>query len=87
MTQAPVEGPIAVTLPDGTIVGEFLGPGVECAQLRLPTGEQISIEGQDFTAIAPGTLLRLTGDFARMSRCMQGRAFVVQTMTPEPPAP
>jgi hypothetical protein len=76
-----------VDLSDGAIMGEFLGRGVECAQLRLHTGEQISIEGQDFSAVTPGTVLRLTGDFVRMSRCMQGRAFVVSTMETESPAP
>jgi hypothetical protein len=76
---------VTLDMPGRIIAGEYLGRGVECAQMRLPTGEEISIEGQDFSEIALGTRLRLTGEFARMSRCMQGRAFVAASFKADDP--
>jgi hypothetical protein len=86
MTPAPEQAAETAPLPPGTFRGELLGRGVECMQLRLDSGEQISLEGQDFQAIPAGTVLRLTGDFARMSRCMQGRALIVRSFATEQPA-
>lgn len=62
------------------ISGVFLGPGVECPQLRLPDGEQISLQGGDFAAYRQGDALRLGGRFVMMSTCMQGRAFAVSAI-------
>jgi len=76
----PIDIPITVEtdmLQDEHIAGEIIGPGVTCLQFRMDTGEQISLEGSGVRGLAPGTLLHLTGKFARASRCMQGRAFIV----------
>ncbi|SEO23404.1 hypothetical protein SAMN04488103_1164 [Gemmobacter aquatilis] len=59
------------------ISGFYLGRGVECPQLRLHDGEQISLEGGDFSTVVPGDLVTLTGNFIMVSTCMQGRAFLV----------
>lgn len=64
------------------IAGKIIGPGVTCLQFRMKTGEQISLEGAGLRKIVPGTLLHLTGKFARASRYMQGRAF---SLRPPPP--
>ncbi len=68
---------------DEIIAGEFLGPGVTCPQLRLNSGEQISLSGGDFRQTAQGTRLKLGGSFVRMSQCMQGCSFVVTAFEPE----
>lgn len=57
------------------IEGEFLGQGVSCMQLRMTSGEQVSLRGQDFSGFAIGAPLRLTGSFVMNSPCMQGRTF------------
>lgn len=60
-----------------TIRGVLLGPGVECMQFRLDDGEQISLTGPVPEA-APGTALTLTGRWAMVSYCMQGRTFSIE---------
>ena len=59
-----------------TITGILVGQGVECAQFRLETGEQISLSGA-VPEGAIGTLFSLEGRWAMMSSCMQGREFPV----------
>ena len=59
------------------IDGEVIGPGVECLQFRMASGEQISLRGSAISQISIGTPVRLTGGFVRMSTCMQGRTFLV----------
>jgi hypothetical protein len=59
------------------IDGEVIGPGVECLQFRMVSGEQISLKGSAISQMSIGTPARLTGVFVRMSTCMQGRTFVV----------
>ncbi len=63
------------------ITASFVGPGVECPQAMLPDGEQISLEGLALPELVVGQELRLSGQFQRASRCMQGRAFRVETLT------
>jgi len=66
------------------IDGEVIGAGVLCPQFRLLTGETISLESLPpaAPALTPGLRLRLSGQFARASRCQQGRAFLVQDIAP-----
>jgi len=59
-----------------TIRGVLLGPGVECVQFRLDDGEQISLTGA-VPEVVPGTALTLTGRWAMVSYCMQGRTFSI----------
>ncbi len=59
-----------------TITGVFLGPGVECPQFRLEDGEQISLTGPVPEAEI-GSRLVLSGHWAAISFCMQGRTFRV----------
>lgn len=61
------------------IEGTTLGPGVECSQFRLSTGEQISLTGfgKNHDAAIAGHRLRLSGSWSEMSKCMQGRTFRV----------
>ncbi|MDP3961123.1 MAG: hypothetical protein Q8Q26_13875 [Pseudorhodobacter sp.] len=68
------------------IDGEVIGAGVLCPQFRLLSGEAISLESLPpaAPALTPGARLRLSGQFARASRCQQGRAFVVQDITAAP---
>lgn len=68
------------------IDGEVIGAGVLCPQFRLLTGETISLESLPpaAPALTPGLRLRLSGQFARASRCQQGRAFLVQDIVPAP---
>lgn len=63
--------------PDTVINGTFLGRGVECPQLLLETGERLSLSGGAVSGIEPGQKLRVTGRYARVSTCMEGRAFLV----------
>lgn len=62
------------------ISGTYLGAGVECPQFMIDTGEQVSLMGQGFEKIEVGQRLRLTGQIARASKCMQGQAFIVTTV-------
>lgn len=76
--------------PGGEIIdGEVIGPGVLCPQFRLDSGEDISLEAlpEGLHPLQPGLRLRLTGEFVRVSRCMQGRGFRVSGLTDPPPAP
>ena len=68
--------------PASMIEGEFLGLGLHCPQFRLSDGEEISLERLpvSLSELRPGMRLRLGGMFARASRCMQGRAFLAQTI-------
>lgn len=61
-----------------TFHGEYIGRGAECPQFRLDSGEQVSLEAADLSDVTPGTRLWVTGEFARISRCMQGRAIIVE---------
>lgn len=59
-----------------TISGTLAGRGVECIQFRMGSGEQISLSG----AVPEGPIgevINLEGQWARLSRCMQGREFRV----------
>jgi hypothetical protein len=59
------------------ILGTFLGAGVTCPQFMIETGEQVSLMGEGLAELKVGQKLRLTGQIARASNCMQGQAFIV----------
>ena len=61
---------------DIVIIGVFMGPGAECPQFQMESGETISLSGQvpDHQVGDQGTLV---GRWAMMSKCMQGREFYV----------
>lgn len=61
-----------------TIRGHYAGRGVTCPQFRLETGETISLAGINNDTLADGVLLIVTGNWQRVSTCMQGRAFRVE---------
>jgi len=62
------------------VKGIYLGPGVECPQFIIDTGEQVSLTGRGLDEFLPGQRLRLTGHVARASNCMQGQTFVVESV-------
>jgi hypothetical protein len=53
------------------------GRGAVCAQFRMQDGTQISLENAPKQVFQTGTRFRLKGDWVRVSRCMQGKAFAV----------
>jgi hypothetical protein len=59
------------------VKGTFLGLGIECAQFKIDSGEQISLTGIDLDGRTKGDKLLLKGIFARGSKCMQGRTLIV----------
>lgn len=85
-TPAPPTRSAADLMHDETITGEVIADGVLCPQFRTDTGEDISIEALPAGApdLKPGDRLRLTGQFIRVSRCMQGRGFVVSQIDAPP---
>lgn len=62
--------------PEVIIVGTPFGRGVECALLRLKSGEMITLTG-DLSELRRGEAALLAGDWVRVSTCMQGRTFQV----------
>jgi len=66
-----------MTIPREIITGVFLGPGVECPQFRLDTGERISLSGP-LPEAEIGATLTLSGQWALFSGCMQGREFRIR---------
>jgi hypothetical protein len=76
-----------LAIADDQINGTFLGRGVECPQFRVDTGEHISLRGDGLIPIAKGTPLTLTGQFLRVSPCMQGRTFHITRISPPPDTP
>jgi hypothetical protein len=72
-------------LSDREITGHFIGMGALCPQFRLQTGEEIGLEAlpNDITTMPEGRLLRFSGQFARASRCQQGRAFLADALLPD----
>ena len=56
------------------IEGAFAGMGVECPLFRLSTGEMITLTGA-IPQLEVGQTVSLSGRWARISYCMQGRTF------------
>jgi hypothetical protein len=62
--------------------GEVMGLGAPCVQFRIDSGETVSLQGASPQEFQKGMKLSLTGNWLRISNCMQGRAFrVVQHKT------
>ena len=70
-------------MSDAEISGVFLGMGVECPQFMIDSGEQVSLIGKRLDELTTGSKLVLTGQIARVSKCMQGQTFIVSTVTVE----
>jgi hypothetical protein len=70
-----------VAMAQDQIAGTYLGPGVECPQFRMTTGEQISLRGDGLDDLTIGAPFQMTGQFLRVSPCMQGRAFHITSLT------
>lgn len=70
-----------IAMAQDKIEGTFLGPGVECPQFLMTTGEQISLRGDGLDRMTIGALFQMTGQFLRVSPCMQGRAFQITHLT------
>ena len=63
------------------VKGTLLGLGIDCAQFKIDSGEQISLTGIDLDGRTKGDKLLLKGIFARGSKCMQGRTLIVAIAT------
>jgi hypothetical protein len=74
MTFAVMEPARGGGAPGEVVEGALIGPGVECPQFQLAEGEVISLTGA--FPDSEGTY-QLTGRWARLSFCMQGRTFDV----------
>jgi hypothetical protein len=57
--------------------GEVMGIGAPCVQFRIDGGDTISLQGASPQEFQEGMKLVLTGQWLRISNCMQGRAFRV----------
>ncbi len=62
---------------DIELLGEVMGLGAPCVQFRVDSGETISLQGASPQEFQKGMKLRLSGQWLRISNCMQGRAFRV----------
>jgi hypothetical protein len=62
---------------DANIQGEVLGLGAPCVQFRMDNGETVSLEGASPQHFKSGMKFKLSGNWMRVSTCMQGRAFKV----------
>lgn len=62
---------------DIELKGEVMGLGAPCVQFRIDGGETISLQGASPQEFREGMKLSLTGNWLRISNCMQGRAFRV----------
>lgn len=62
---------------DVELLGVVMGLGAPCVQFRVDSGETISLHGASPQEFQEGMKLRLSGQWLRISNCMQGRAFRV----------
>lgn len=82
--EAPV-GASAEYRPDtdgesARVTGRITDEGVECPTLRGPDGTLYSLAG-DTALFEAGDAVTVTGSFADMSMCMQGRTLSVESIT------
>jgi hypothetical protein len=59
------------------ITGEVVGRGAVCMQFQIEGGDIVSLENASSQIFETGARFLLKGDWMRVSRCMQGRAFAV----------
>ncbi len=66
-------------MPEGLVrlQGQIVGGGAPCVQFLTDSGQQISLEGASHQTFEIGVRFEITGRFVQVSRCMQGRGFVV----------
>ncbi len=79
----PTSSMSKTTEPLEQITGQYAGRGVTCPQFKMDTGETVSLSGVTERDLADYTdvKLTLTGAWWRMSTCMQGRDFHVETIS------
>jgi len=85
-TETTFDKPDPSDLPDGVLRlrGQIVGGGAPCVQFRTDAGEQISLEGATARDFPIGAQVEITGHFVAISRCMQGRGFVLTDHTSLP---
>lgn len=55
-----------------TITGVVTNEGVECPAIRADDGKLYTIAAKDREKLKPGARVKITGEVAEMSTCMQG---------------
>jgi hypothetical protein len=75
-THEPMSEPV-------TVEGVLTDEGVTCPALRGDDGELYTIAG-DIGELQPGQRVRVTGEIAEMSICMQGTTITLGDITPLP---
>jgi hypothetical protein len=66
---------VPATAESQTLRGTVAPAGAVCPQVRLSSGETISVEGLPRELREVGRRIEMQGTFLRDSRCQQGRAF------------
>ena len=66
-----------------TIEGELTDEGVSCPALRGDDGELYTLAG-DIGELQPGQRVRVTGEVAEVSLCMQGTTIALGDIAPLP---
>ena len=64
-----------------TVEGVVTGEGVECLAVRGDDGELYTLSGRQ-GGLEPGQRVRVSGEVAQMSFCMQGTTLEVHSVTP-----
>ena len=70
-------GPVEETPAMIEITGEVVGRGAVCVQFQVDGGDTVSLENAPKQIFETGARFLLKGDWVRVSRCMQGKAFAV----------
>ena len=71
----------AQTSGEVTVTGTLTGDGVECPAMEGDDGALYTLAG-DIGSFGPGDRVRVTGEIAEMSFCMQGTTIQVQAIEP-----
>ena len=73
----------AQTSGEVTVTGTLTGDGVECPAMEGDDGALYTLAG-DIGSFGPGDRVRVTGEIAEMSFCMQGTTIQVEVIQPAP---
>ena len=63
-----------------TISGVVTNEGVECPAVRTDDGKLYTIAGKDRDKLKPGVRVKITGEIAQVSTCMQGTTINATTI-------
>ena len=66
-----------------TITGVVTNEGVECPAVRADDGKLYTIAAKDREKLKPGVRVKITGEVAEMSTCMQGTTINAATIEVE----